>query len=321
VGVVEAGIPAAHEATACALCAAQSSTAHSHAPAKRDRRDELLPWAVALTVGVLITSFGVGGDRWLGLGVVGGIVVGGAFAWQNLRHVRTESRLAHEEQIAALNTEADDRVAMVIRQFEWAVNDVAQLKRDQDRAQVTADLLVVQGRARERHIKKLERELAEARRTDSPAGQDSPRAEFDAAVEDTAVRFHWGLHFDGSVLRLELACDTSTRATRVRVIDRYGMTLLKSFTPMHPGDGSLSFALADPPADLVEDLEAGRVISYQLQALCDYEWRPLRLEDSGRRTKVVMDRSGRQFRVSAPFMTTTTPNPFDMTSDSAFFTL
>ena len=66
-GVVDAGLTSvAHEAHACGLCAANASAAlHPHAPTKRDRRDELVPWAVAITVGVLITSFGVGGDRWL----------------------------------------------------------------------------------------------------------------------------------------------------------------------------------------------------------------------------------------------------------------
>jgi hypothetical protein len=322
VGVVEAGMTAAHEATACALCAAQSSSAHSHAPTQHDRRDEILPWAIALTVGVLIASFGVGGDQWFGLGLIGGVLAGAAFAVQSVRQSRAQTGAARAEEIRQLNVESDDRVAMVIRQFEWAVNDVAKLKRDQDRAETTADLLVVQGRARERHIKKLERELLEARQhVENPADQQSPRAEFDATAEDKGVRFRWGLHFDGSVMRLELTCDTSTRATRVRVIDRFGMTLLKSFTPMHTGDGSLSFALADPPADLVEDLEAGREISYRLQALCEYEWRPLSLEDSGRRTRIAMDRQGRQFRVSSPFMTTTTPNPFDSSSDTAFFML
>jgi hypothetical protein len=323
VGVVDTGVTAlAHDAHGCALCAANASAAHDYAPTKRDRRDELLPWAVALTVGVLIASFGVGGDRWFGFGAVIGVVAGAAFAYQGLRRALAESGALHDAAVKTLNTEADDRVAMVIRQFEWAVNDLAKLKRDQDRAQVTADLLVVQGRARERHIRKLERELTEARRQEEhSAASEAPRAEFDAAAEVVGVRFSWGLHFDGSTLRLELECDTSTRATRVRLADKFGMTVMKSLTPMHTGDGSLSFALADPPADLIEDLESCREIPYRVEALCDYEWRPVRLEDSGRRTKVVMDKKGRQFRVSSPDMTTTTPNPFDYTTDVAFLTL
>jgi len=322
VGVVDAGVTAvAHDVHACALCAANASAGHAQAPAERDRRDELLPWAVALTVGVLIASFGVGGDRWLGLGSIGGVLAGAAFAYQALRHAQAKSRAVHENAVKALNTEADDRVAMVIRQFEWAVNDLASLKREQDRAQVTADLLVVQGRARERHIRKLDRDLAEARRSqERAASADAPRAEFDGAAEESGLRFRWGLHFDGSVLRLELDCDTSTRATRVRIADRFGMTVMKSLTPMHTGDGSLSFALADPPNDLIEDLESGREIGYHLQALCDYEWLPLRLEDSGRRTRLVMDKRGQMFRVTAPNMTATSANPFDYTND-AFFTL
>jgi hypothetical protein len=323
VGVVDTGVTAvAHDAHACALCAANASAAHEHAPAKRDRRDELLPWAAALTVGVLIASFGAGGDRWFGVGAIIGILAGATFASQGLRRALAERDAMHGAEVKALNTEADDRVAMVIRQFEWAVNDLSKLKRDQDRAQVTADLLVVQGRARERHIRKLERELAEARRHEEPAAAiEAPRAEFDTTAEVVGVRFSWGLHFDGSTLRLELECDTATRATRVRLVDKFGMTILKSLTPMHTGNGSLSFALVDPPADLIEDLESCREITYRMEALCDYEWRPMQLEDSRRRTKIVTDRQGRQFRVTSPDMTTTTPNPFDHTSDAAFFTL
>lgn len=322
-GVVDAGVTVvAHDVDGCALCAANVRAAHEPVPATRDGRDEILPWAVALTVGVLIASFGVGGDRWLGVGSLLGVLVGGAFAYQAVRRAVGSSRLEHEKAVKTLSVESDDRVAMVIRQFEWAVNDVAKLKREQDRAQVTADLLVIQGRARERHIRKLERELAEARRVEERAAlPDAPRAEFDATAEDGSLRFTWGLHDDGTSLRLELECATGTGATRVRVVDRYGMTALKSMTPMHTGNGSLSFALADPPADLIEDLEAGREIGYRLQAMCDYEWRPVQLEDSGRRTRLVMNKRGQLFRVTAPLLTTTTPNPFDLTSDSAFFTL
>ena len=322
-GVVDSGLPAvAHEADGCALCAANASSSHQHAPAKRDRRDELLPWALALTVGVLVASFGVGGDRWFGLGALLGVVTGAVFAYQGLRSALAERGALHDAVVKSLNAEADDRVAMVIRQFEWAVNDMAKLKREQDRAQVTADLLVVQGRARERHIRKLEREIADARPQEEHAPAiDAPRAEFDGEIEEVGVRFSWGLHAAGSVLRLELECDTSTRATRVRVTDKFGMTVVQGLAPMHTGNDSLLFAITDPPADLVEDLETGREITYRVEALCDYEWRAARLEDSGRRTKVVMDRKGRQFRVSSPNMTTTTPNPFDHTTDAAFLTL
>ena len=322
-GVVDAGVTVvAHDADACALCAANARGAHAPVPAGRDRRDDILPWAIALTIGVLVASFGVGGDRWLGLGAIVGVIVGGALAYQAVGHAVGESHLEHEKAVRSLSAESDDRVAMVIRQFEWAVNDVAKLKREQDRAQVTADLLVIQGRARERHIRKLERQLAEARRRDEQvAAPDAPRAEFDTTAADGGVHFTWGLHLDGATLRLELECAIATRATRIRVTDRYGTTVLKSSTPMHTGDGSLSFALADPPADLVEDLEAGREVAYRLQAMCDYEWRPIVLEDTGRRTRMVMDKRGQLFRVTAPLVTTMTPNPFDLTADSAFFTL
>lgn len=42
---------------------------------------------------------------------------------------------------------------------------------------------------------------------------------------------------------------------------------------MHSGDGVLCFALADPPAEILADLDAGREPTYQLQALRDGERR------------------------------------------------
>ncbi len=172
-------ISMAHDASACALCAANAAVGRERATARRDRRSEVLPWAGALTLGVLIAVFGVGGDRWLGLGAVAGVLVGAAIARYAVHRALAQVRAAHEQTVVDLKRDADDLAAMVMRQFEWAVNDVAALKREQDRAQVTADLLVVQGRARERHIRKLEHELIAER--EHAAAMSAPRAEFDVA--------------------------------------------------------------------------------------------------------------------------------------------
>ncbi|OLC56722.1 MAG: hypothetical protein AUH85_05405 [Chloroflexi bacterium 13_1_40CM_4_68_4] len=324
--VVEAGIPVvAAQADACPLCASHQ-TKPAVAPAAKS--DVAFPWFLAMTAAVVIASVGIGPDRFFGIGAVTGIGAGALLAVRAVRRAMRIRDGVHADAVRALNENADDRVAMVIKQFEWAVNDVVKLKREHERAQVTADLLVVQGRARERHIRKIERDLAEARErvtTLTSQRSASDRAELDQAGEatDDNVRAWWGLHTAGGVSRLELECDMSQRPTRIRITDRFGELKIKSMTAMHSGDGSLTFAIGEPPADLVAALETGRDAGYRFEALCQYEWRPVRLIDTGRRTKIVQDRQGRLFRVNDAdaIARMTTFNPFDLTSDSAQLTL
>jgi hypothetical protein len=58
----------------------------------------------------------------------------------------------------------------------------------------------------------------------------------------------------------------------------------------------LEFQL-EPPLDLVADLDEGREINYAIEALVDEEWKPVRLRDTGRRTRSVVDIHGRLSRV------------------------
>jgi hypothetical protein len=325
--VVEAGIPViAAQADACPLCSAREQK-----PIVRpaDKRDIAFPWFLAVTTAVVIASVGVGPDRFFGLGAVTGIAAGALLAMQAVRGAVRVRNSVHAQAVRDLGEDADQRVAMVIKQFEWAVNDVVKLKREHERAQVTADLLVVQGRARERHIRKMERDLAEANErvaTLTTLRSSSARGEFEpssASPASDAVRAWWGLHTSEGTSRLELECDMTYRPTRIRITDRFGEVKIKSMTAMHSGEGSLSFAIGEPPADLVAALETGREHGYRLEALCQYEWRPVKLIDTGKRTKLVQDRSGRLFRVNDAdaIARMTTFNPFDLTSDSAQLTL
>ena len=174
--VVEAGIPvSAAQADACPLCASHEP-ARAVAPA--DKRDIAFPWFFAMTAAVVIASVGIGPDRFFGLGAVTGIAAGAVLAVQAVRGAVKVRDSRHAQAVREMSEDADDRVAMVIKQFEWAVNDVVKLKREHERAQVTADLLVVQGRARERHIRKLERASEPAYPTIYCGCRSSPRITF-----------------------------------------------------------------------------------------------------------------------------------------------
>ena len=301
--VVEAGVPAlsSHGDAACEMCAKHAAAAGRP---KADRRADMVPWALALAGAVVVASLGVGAEQWFGAGAIAGLGAGAFCSWLTLRSVADRTASEHAREVKRLEADGDGRVAMVVRQFEWAVNDVVKLRRDVERAEASADLLVGQARQRERHVQKIERQLLQARERlamlVSP-GTTADRPEFDVVTDAVSgvIPFTWALHSDRHQVNLELECGiTARQPTRVRIVDAYGSVVMTSGTPMWSDSGRPSFTLAQPPKDLVLDLDAGRESRYKVEALSEYEWREVRLDDSGRRTKMVMDKTGRTYRVA-----------------------
>jgi hypothetical protein len=283
----------------CSMCNAPHPEGEEPAgPAKQ--RTDLLPWAVVGTAAVVITVMGAGAERWFGVGAVSGLVAGLACAWVTFQAARRNRGAAHVRELATLKEEADVRVQSVITQFEWAVTDVVKLKRDADRAQGAADALMERSRERERYVKKLERQLFELR--DQVANNPQPLAAPDSVFEGpdpNHVPFRWALHIDGTKATLELETGvTLDRPSRVRVVDRDGQVTAVSGVPVLLADGGYGFTVEEPPIDLVTDLDARREPNYLIEALVQYEWKPTRLEDSGRRTRLVADNQGRFYRVA-----------------------
>jgi hypothetical protein len=285
----------------CPLCNAPHPTSdQSASPAKQ--RTDLLPWAVVVTAAVVITAMGAGGERWFGVGAVSGLLAGMACAWVSFQAARRNRGAAHVRELASLSEDSDTRVQSVIKQFEWAVNDVVKLKRDAERAQGAADALMERSRERERYVKKLERQVFELREQvahyPQPAVVPSPEDMF-AGPDSAHVPFRWALHIDGSKATLELETGvTLHRPSRVRIVDRDGQVTAVSGVPVLLADGGYGFTVEEPPIDLVTDLDARREPNYLIEALVQYEWRPTRLEDSGRRTRIVADNQGRFYRVA-----------------------
>src|SRR5438067_8507219 len=136
VSVVEAGIKVpALDAADCALCAHHAA---GHAAGPADRHDELLTWGVALTAAVVVACVGTGDQRALGIGAFAGILLAALCAAVTVSGVRRRAARMHERAVARMSGDADDRVAMVVRQFEWAVNDVVKQKETIERAEATA---------------------------------------------------------------------------------------------------------------------------------------------------------------------------------------
>jgi len=285
----------------CSLCNAPHPKSDEPVSPVKQRTD-LLPWAVVVTAAVVITAMGAGPERWFGVGAVSGLLAGTACAWVSFQAARRNRGAAHVRELTSQAEESDTRVQSVIKQFEWAVNDVVKLKRDTERAQGAADALMERSRERERYVKKLERQVFELREQvahyPQPAAVPSNENVFDGP-DPSHVPFRWALHIDGSKATLELETGvTLHRPSRVRIVDRDGQVTAVSGVAVLLADGGYGFTVEEPPIDLVTDLDARREPNYLIEALVQYEWKPTRLEDSGRRTRIVADNQGKFYRVA-----------------------
>jgi hypothetical protein len=301
VSVVQASGPrrAAGDRSSCALCA----RAERARTTKRER-DDAIPWIIAIVTAATAALVGFGAERWFGIGVLAGVLAGGGCAWFTVRQALRQRNAGHEQAVHALAADADDRVMSVIRQFEWSVNDIVRLRSDAERAALTSEMLLQLSRERDAYVQHLEREISEARLRRgfevAPRETRLPRARETAAGEG-AVPFHWALHHDGYGVNLELQCGTETmQPTRVRIVDADGSIVMTSGSPMYDEAGVPSFTLSRPPVALLVDLDTGAASTYRLEALVDVTWLPVRMDDTGRRTKAAWDKNGRQYREQAP---------------------
>jgi exonuclease VII small subunit len=262
----------------------------------------LLPLALAATAGFVTAFLDRGPAGLLGAGVAVGISACAVYAAYGRRTLLRSAHEAHARELQTVVEDADVRVELVVRQFEWAVGDFAKLKSKLESAESSVQALTERGREREhqneqlvRQISRLRERLAEIAMEASltSAGKEAP-----ARPLFEAIYFTWGVHFDGPRARLELqTAATSESPTRLRVMDRDGQVVAVSGMAVVSLDGMLEFQL-EPPLDLIADLDEGHDINYAMEALVDTEWKPVRLKDSGRRTRSVVDVQGRLSRAA-----------------------
>jgi hypothetical protein len=297
---VQFGHVATKSSDDCRLCADTHAPHDGIAPVARLLR-HVAPLALAATAGVALAIFDGGPAGWLGAGVAAGISTCAAYVWSGRRSLLRSAHEAHARELEAVVQDADSRVELVVKQFEWTVGDFAKLRGRLDVAETTVRTLTDRAREREhqneqlvRQISRLRERLAEIAMAASltQAGKDVPPPPL-----FEAIYFAWGLHLDGPRARLELQTAASpASATRIRVMDRDGQIVAVSGTAIVSLEGNLEFQI-EPPIDLVADLDEGREIDYAIEALVEDEWKPVRLKDSGRRTRSVVDVQGHLSRV------------------------
>jgi hypothetical protein len=214
------------------------------------------------------------------------LVASGIAAWRAGSNADLTLSAEREAALRAeLDTLADSRVALVIRQFEWAVNDVERLRqavRRADAAKLAADKratdLEVRNRQFRAMVEQAQTQLAEYRAEPLRVPQATRAVE-----QDATLTMHWSLRDDGAAQRLRLETD-HVGASRARLLDPDGHLLTIS-DPAEPAssrsDGPLGFILEmSVPPEVIAELEAD-TLRHRFEALIAETWHEVTVSDSG----------------------------------------
>lgn len=152
---------------------ASASLAQTSAQARAARMDALVPWIPPVIATMLYALFVDGAERWLAVGLALGLGLGAGLAWYVERRLVHAARAGLARMEDDFRADADGRVAMVIRQFQWAVNDVSALQVMLQKAKEAARHAEDRARLAEHQVRLLEHELYKARGT-AAAGAGEP---------------------------------------------------------------------------------------------------------------------------------------------------
>jgi len=289
----------------CPLCLA---AAQPHVRQPRDTRfppvvDALIPWLLAFGFVVPLALAVDGEARIFSAGVACGVLIGAAFAWQLHRRVRATGLAAIARVRAQLTAESDARANTVIRQFEWAVTDVATLRAKLVTAEHEVREHAQHAFMAEREMRRLERNARVrdrrlavnlVRRTAEPV---APAA---AVSEPRAIDLVCELNDAGPLAWLDLASDDPDKLpSRVRVFERGGNVICVSDPAVHGAayDGevrSASLRLPLPP-ELATAARRGALDEYHFEALVAHQWVGVRFV--WKRSSIHRDKRGRAHRL------------------------
>lgn len=268
----------------CALCVASAAPP---AIAARDTRfaplaDAPLPWLLTVGIAAPLALIFENAERWFAVGVTTGVLVGAAFAWRLQLQDRAIGHAATKRVRSELTAEGDARAETVIRQFEWAVNDVAGLREKLEQAQ--------------------QEQATSAARARPTAGRNSSNASCFVIASrpgrrrmpwptlpyriphrpPAPVELRWALHDDGPLAWLDLgADDPDALPARVRVLERDGNVIAVSDPAVHgasrDGIGRTASLVLPAPAQLADALRSGALADYRFEALIAHRWVGVRL--------------------------------------------
>ena len=289
----------------CPLCLAAAQP-YSRQP--RDTRfppvvDALIPWLLALG---FVVPFGLaveGALRVFTVGIAGGILIGAAFAWQLHRKDRETGRAATARVRAQITAESEARANTVIRQFEWAVNDVATLRLKLVQAERDVREHTQHAFVAERALRRLEREL---RRRDRRLavdlvrqGPDVPAAATAGTTDPPTIELRCALNDAPPLPWLDLSSDDPNNLpSRVRVFERGGSVICVSEPAVHGvahgGDVHSALLKLPLPPELASAARRGALDDYRFEALVAHRWVGVGLRWV--RAGVYRDKRGRAYR-------------------------
>ena len=264
----------------CVLCDAHTEAAKRHTARPRHRNERYLPWAAPLTLCVVLIPFVDGLARGLFLGIAIGLAAGAGLAWVTIgvnRHIAAKTLASTTEELKA---EADQRVAMVIRQFEWAVNDVANLRDALKRAQdARASAEASEHRVRRRQHQ-LERQLYEARTkigeysralgTEIQATPDEPTVL--PTGDELVVPLTWHV-FDENMLTWLRFESAGIVPSQIRILNEHESVIAISAHSLDTlEDGAQVSLVVRAPDHVVATLEGRHQGRFTFEALVDDTW-------------------------------------------------
>jgi hypothetical protein len=277
----------------CALCDAHSKAAQRHTTRPHIRTKRYLPWIAPLALCAALIPFVDGAARGLLAGTIIGLGGGAGLAWLTTRvnrHIAAATLASATEELKA---EADQRVAMVIRQFEWAVNDVANLrdalKRAQD-ARATAEANEHRVRRRQHQ---LERQLYDARMKigeySRALGSESEKRDDDRTVlangGELVVPLTWHVFDEDMLTWLRFESD-GVVPSQVRIMNEHDSVIAISARALDTvEDGAQVSLVLRAPENVIATLEGRHQGRFTFQALVDDTWCKVELSAPRHATK------------------------------------
>jgi hypothetical protein len=274
----------------CALCDAHSKAAERHTARPHVRTKRYLPWIAPFALCVVLIAFVDGAVRGLFAGIAMGLAAGAGLAWLTTRvnrHIAATTLASATEELKA---EADQRVAMVIRQFEWAVNDVANLRDALKRAQDSRAAAEANEHRVKRRQHHLERQLYEARMKigeySRALGSANETTADEPTVlptgEDLLVPLTWRVFEENMLtwLRFESA---GIVPSQIRIMNEHESVIAISAHAIDAlKEGAQVSLVLRAPDNVVATLEGRHQGRFTFQALVDDTWCKVELKAGGR---------------------------------------
>jgi hypothetical protein len=275
----------------CTLCDAHSKAALRHTARPHVRTERYLPWLAPLALCVVVLPFVDGIARGLFAGIIVGLAAGFALATLMTRfnlHIAAKTLASATDELKA---EADQRVAMVIRQFEWAVNDVANLRDALKRAQDTRATAEANEHRVKRRQHHLERQLYEARMkigeySRALGSEDGTDTEDEPTVlatgDDLLVPLTWRVFEENMLtwLRFESA---GIVPSQIRIMNEHQSVIAISAHALDAlKEGSQVSLVVRAPESVVATLEGRHQGRFTFEALVDDTWCKVELKAGDR---------------------------------------